>query len=74
MSIWKRIIGEMAPRGADLCAWAARHPKEIREYAKRRYGICPHLNMRGQWCMDCSKHIRGAGGGRPNKPEKANLA
>lgn len=59
MGIWKRIVNEMAPRGADPCAWAARHPKQVIAYAKRKYGICPHLNMRGTWCMDCNRRARG---------------
>lgn len=61
MSIWKRIVEEIAPRNADPVAWAARHPKQITDYARRRYGLCPHLNMQGPICMDCYRRVREAG-------------
>lgn len=64
MSIWKRILDEATPRGADPVAYCARYPQKVRDYARRRYGICPHLNMLGAWCMDCNRrvsHVRVAG-------------
>lgn len=61
MGIWVRIVEEIAPRGVDAVAWAARHPKEIRKYARRKYGLCPHLNVKGTFCMDCFRRVREAG-------------
>jgi len=57
MSMWKRILDEIAPRNADPVAWAARHPKVVREYARRKYGLCPHLHILGTWCMDCNRRV-----------------
>lgn len=58
MSILKRILDEIAPRGADPVAWAARYPQKVKDYMRRKYGICPHLNVRGTICMDCYRKMR----------------